>query len=59
MTEAQIQYRYRLTFAKIDSLRFIGHLDLAKTWERVFRRAALNGEGSGAGGIWLAGDTRS
>ena len=41
MTEAQIQYRYRLTFAKIDSLRFIGHLDLAKTWERVFRRAEL------------------
>ena len=41
MTEAQIQYRYRLTFAKIDSLRFIGHLDLAKTWERVFRRAQL------------------
>ena len=41
MTEAQIQYRYRLTFAKVDSLRFIGHLDLAKTWERVFRRAEL------------------
>jgi len=41
MTEAQIQYRYRLTFAKIDSLRYIGHLDLAKTWERVFRRAQL------------------
>jgi radical SAM-linked protein len=41
MTEAQVQYRYRLTFAKIDSLRYIGHLDLAKTWERVFRRAQL------------------
>ncbi len=37
--EAQIQYRYRLTFSKRDSLRFIGHLDLAKTWERIFRRA--------------------
>lgn len=37
--EAQIQYRYRLTFSKRDSLRFVGHLDLAKTWERVFRRA--------------------
>jgi radical SAM-linked protein len=33
--------RVRITFAKGDALRYISHLDLARTWERVFRRAKL------------------
>ncbi len=41
MTEAITQYRLRITFSKLEMLRFIGHLDLAKTWERVLRRAEL------------------
>ena len=35
------QQRIRITFGKHDGLRFIGHLDLAKTWERVLRRASI------------------
>ncbi len=33
--------RVRLTFAKDAPLRFIGHLDLVRAWERVCRRANL------------------
>ena len=33
--------RYRLRFQKIDDMRWIGHLDLARAIERWFRRAAL------------------
>jgi hypothetical protein len=33
--------RIRLTFAKDAPLRFIGHLDLGRAWERAFRRARL------------------
>ena len=33
--------RVRITFAKGNALRYISHLDLARTWERVFRRAKL------------------
>jgi radical SAM-linked protein len=33
--------RVRLTFAKTASMRFTGHLDLHKTWERTLRRAGL------------------
>lgn len=35
------QQRLRLTFAKGEPLKFISHLDLARTWERAFRRAGL------------------
>jgi len=35
------QQRLRLTFAKRDTLKYISHLDLAKAWERAFRRAGL------------------
>ena len=35
------QYRLRITFGKTDTLRFVGHLDLAKMWERVLRRAGM------------------
>ncbi len=33
--------RFRLRFAKTEALKYISHLDLARTWERVFRRAEL------------------
>jgi radical SAM-linked protein len=33
--------RFRLRFAKGEALKYISHLDLARTWERVFRRAGL------------------
>jgi radical SAM-linked protein len=33
--------RYRITFTRDPSVRFVGHLDLVKTWERILRRADL------------------
>ena len=33
--------RLRIRFAKNENMRYIGHLDLFKTWERIFRRARL------------------
>ncbi|MSQ43344.1 MAG: DUF2344 domain-containing protein [Chloroflexi bacterium] len=33
--------RVRLTFTKLGPLRYIGHLDLARVWERAVRRARL------------------
>jgi radical SAM-linked protein len=33
--------RLRVEFAKLGWLRFTGHLDLARAWERMLRRAAL------------------
>jgi radical SAM-linked protein len=33
--------RYRITFAKTEAMRFTGHLDLHRTWERTLRRAGL------------------
>ena len=33
--------RIRITFAKQDALRYTGHLDLHKLWERAARRAGL------------------
>jgi radical SAM-linked protein len=41
MADYQPPHRFRITFSKRDSLRFVGHLDLAKTWERVLRRAGM------------------
>lgn len=41
MSEETTQHRLRITFGKRDTLRFVGHLDLAKTWERVLRRAGI------------------
>ena len=35
------QKRLRITFEKGEALKYISHLDLARTWERVFRRAGL------------------
>ena len=34
--------RLRVTFAKNGALRYVGHLDLHKMWERVARRAGLS-----------------
>jgi radical SAM-linked protein len=33
--------RVRITFAKTAAMRFTGHLDLHRTWERTVRRAGL------------------
>jgi radical SAM-linked protein len=33
--------RLRITFSKNEWMRFTGHLDLHRAWERIFRRAAL------------------
>jgi radical SAM-linked protein len=33
--------RVRVSFAKTEAMRFTGHLDLFRTWERTIRRAAL------------------
>jgi radical SAM-linked protein len=33
--------RLRIGFAKGEPLKYISHLDLARTWERAFRRAGL------------------
>jgi radical SAM-linked protein len=35
------QKRLRITFSKGEAPKYISHLDLARTWERVFRRAGL------------------
>jgi radical SAM-linked protein len=42
MTEDRApRQRLRLRFAKGEAIKYISHLDLARTWERVFRRAGL------------------
>jgi radical SAM-linked protein len=42
MTDQQgPEQRLRIEFAKGAELKYISHLDLARAWERVFRRAAL------------------
>ncbi len=33
--------RLRLHFAKTEPMRYVGHLDLHRAWERTFRRASL------------------
>jgi radical SAM-linked protein len=42
MTEGQgPKQRLRIKFGKGAALKYISHLDLTRTWERVFRRAGL------------------
>lgn len=41
MIENSKPMRIRIVFSKLDQMRFTGHLDLLKTWERSFRRADL------------------
>lgn len=33
--------RLRITFARGDNVRYVGHLDMVRTWERIIRRADL------------------
>ena len=33
--------RIRITFSKTDAMRYTGHLDLFRSWERTFRRSGL------------------
>ena len=33
--------RYRITFAITHAMRYVGHLDLLRAWERTLRRAEL------------------
>jgi radical SAM-linked protein len=40
--EQPLRVRYRVRFAKTQLLRWISHRDLARLWERLVRRAALN-----------------
>jgi radical SAM-linked protein len=39
--DEDLKRRLRITFVKGEALKYISHLDLARTWERVFRRAGL------------------
>lgn len=39
--DTPVYQRIRVQFGKGDPLKYISHLDLARTWERVFRRAGL------------------
>ncbi len=40
MAETYVQ-RMRVTFATDDSVKYVGHLDMHRTWERAIRRARL------------------
>jgi radical SAM-linked protein len=33
--------RIRITFSKLGAMRYVGHLDLFRSWERTFRRSGL------------------
>ena len=35
------EMRVRITFAKLESMQYTGHLDLHRAWERTIRRAGL------------------
>ncbi|HEY2880896.1 MAG TPA: TIGR03936 family radical SAM-associated protein [Pirellulales bacterium] len=39
--EATTRLRARIRFTKLDDLRWIGHRDLMRVWERLFRRAGV------------------
>lgn len=41
MNQALTKQRIRIQYGKFDAMRFVGHLDLAKAWERILRRADL------------------
>ena len=38
-TEVASRQRLRVTFTRDVTLKYIGHLDMAKTWQRILRRA--------------------
>jgi radical SAM-linked protein len=35
------RYKYRILFSKTEAMRFTGHLDLFRAWERLLRRAQV------------------
>ncbi|GMR10337.1 MAG: hypothetical protein BMS9Abin28_1158 [Anaerolineae bacterium] len=35
-------HRYRISYGKAPELRFTGHLDLNRAWERTIRRAEIS-----------------
>lgn len=39
--ETPIKQRLRITFGKVGGLKYTGHLDVSRVWERVLRRADL------------------
>lgn len=41
MTGSELHFRYRIKFSKTGPIRFIGHLDMQRNFERVIRRAKL------------------
>ena len=41
MTQDDLPQRLRITYCKSAKLRYIGHLDLMRAWERALRRAKL------------------
>lgn len=41
MNQPLTQQRIRITFGVYGALRYVGHLDMLKAWERVLRRAEL------------------
>jgi radical SAM-linked protein len=41
MVQQPTRQRLRITFARDATLRYIGHLDMARTWQRILRRADL------------------
>ncbi|MEJ5198307.1 MAG: TIGR03936 family radical SAM-associated protein, partial [Anaerolineae bacterium] len=41
MTNETYAQRMRVTFATDDSVKYVGHLDMARAWERALRRARL------------------
>jgi radical SAM-linked protein len=36
-----MNYRYRITYSKTETMRYTGNLDVHKAWERTFRRSKL------------------
>jgi radical SAM-linked protein len=41
MNQALTRQRVRIRYGVYDALRFVGHLDMIKAWERVLRRAEI------------------
>ncbi len=41
MNQRLTRQRIRITFGKFGAMRFVGHLDLVTTWERILRRAIV------------------
>lgn len=39
MNQSLTQQRIRIRYGKFGAMRFVGHLDVARTWERILRRA--------------------